>query len=74
MVCLGCCKRIPQAGWLRNTRLYWSEFWRLAAQDHQGLFPVRTLFHIPDYWLLAVPSHGGRDMGSLWGLFVRAPI
>ena len=33
LVCYCCQNKIPQTGWLQPTEVYFSQFWRLDAQD-----------------------------------------
>lgn len=54
-------------------QIYLSQFWRIVSPRsgcQHGWVLLKVLFQVADCQLFSVPSHGGGDEGSLWGLFI----
>lgn len=56
----------------RNVCLTVLEAENLKSGWQHGQVPVKALFGISDYWLLAMSSHYGKGKGSLQGLFYKS--
>ena len=44
-VFLVCCSRIPQTGWLINSKIYFSHFWKLGSWHRHSVFTESFLLH-----------------------------
>ena len=60
LVCLGCCNKIAQAGWLKQQKFLLSQFRRLVVQGQGARVLVSGEASFPslETVVLTVPSHG----------------
>lgn len=79
LVCLGCCNKLPYAGWLVNNRKLF--LMTLGAESltsgcQHGWVLVTALFGVVDKLLLAVSTHGraGASLIRALILFTRSPF
>ena len=78
LIHLNCYNKMLQIVWLINCRSYLLLFWMMTLFDIRVL-PAWLSSYGALYWgvdsrLPSESSHGGKDEGALWDLFIRVPV